>query len=187
MIYCQDAGIPVQMNVPDNIYLIGPMGVGKSTIGRHLASHLKKQFLDADHELEKRTGASVSLIFEIEGETGFRKRESALLDELTAKQNTVIATGGGVVLSEDNRKLLRTRGYVVYLRADLDTLLERTRKDRKRPLLQNGNKKAVIEDLLKVRDPLYCQEADLIVDTNKRSPLAVAKDIAEGFREAGSE
>ncbi len=174
------------MNVPDNIYLIGPMGVGKSTIGRHLASRLKKLFLDADNELEKRTGASVSLIFEIEGEAGFRKRESALLEELTTKQNTVMATGGGVVLLEANRKLLRIHGYVVYLRADLDTLLERTRKDRKRPLLQNGDRKTVIEDLLKVRDPLYCQEADLVVDTNKRSPLAVAKEIADNFRETGS-
>ncbi|MDH5648428.1 MAG: shikimate kinase AroK [Gammaproteobacteria bacterium] len=165
------------MNSPENIYLIGPMGVGKSTIGRQLASQFKKEFIDLDHELEKRTGVSISIIFEIEGEPGFRKRESELLDELTQKNNIVLATGGGAILSEANRKILRTRGFVVYLRASIDTLVERTRNDRKRPLLQNGDKRQTIEDLLAVRGPIYTDEADLIVDTDNRAPATVAKEI----------
>lgn len=163
------------------------MGVGKSTIGRHLASQVKKTFIDADHELEQRTGASISLIFEIEGEPGFRKRESALLEELTQLPDLVMATGGGVVLDPNNRKLLRTNGYVVYLRAQVETLLERTRKDKKRPLLQNAtDRKKIIEDLYLQRDPLYQQEADLTVDTDHRSPLAVARLISAALKESAS-
>src|SRR3990167_1933783 len=119
-----------------NVFLIGPMGAGKSTIGHYLAELLHKEFLDADHEIEARTGASIPLIFEIEGEAGFRRRESSVLDDLTRKSNLVLATGGGAILSDDNRRALRTRGVVVYMHAPLETLLQRTRRDRHRPLLQ---------------------------------------------------
>ncbi len=140
------------MKVPGNIFLIGPMGSGKSTIGRHLAELLKMNFVDADHEIERRTGASIPLIFEIEGEAGFRKRETAVIDELTRKENVVLATGGGAVIAEANRRALHSRGTVVYLQAPLDTLFERTRKDRNRPLLQTENPRARLEALLRERD-----------------------------------
>ena len=113
-----------------NVCLVGPMGAGKSTIGRQLSNVLKKEFKDSDHEIVARTGASIPLIFEIEGEEGFRKRESAMIDELTAMQNLVIATGGGAVLNEDNRRWLKERGVVIYLYASVEQLYERTRRDR---------------------------------------------------------
>ncbi len=170
------------MKIPGRIFLIGPMGVGKSTIGRHLAEILQKNFLDADQELEKRTGANISLIFEIEGEDGFRKRERDLIAELSAKENLVLATGGGAVLNEENRKRLRGRGYVVYLHADIDTLVKRTHRDRKRPLLQNVDKRQKLEELMKEREPLYRQEADLVVTTDERPASAVAKEIVEQIK-----
>lgn len=160
-----------------SIFLIGPMGSGKSTIGRHLAELLKMDFVDADHEIERRTGASIPLIFEIEGEAGFRKRETAVIDELTRKENIVLATGGGAVIAEANRRALHSRGTVVYLQAPLDTLLERTRKDRNRPLLQTENPRARLEALLREREPLYRQEADIVVDTDRRTPTSVAREI----------
>ncbi len=165
--------------MPGNIFLIGPMGAGKSTIGRHLASLAKKTFLDADKELESRTGASIPLIFEIEGETGFRKREADIIDELTQMQDLVLATGGGAVMNESNRRALHSRGVVVYLAASIDTLVERTRHDKNRPLLQNVDRRKKFEELMAERDPVYRQEADLIVDTDNRSPVAVAKDIVK--------
>ncbi|MDH3563312.1 MAG: shikimate kinase, partial [Gammaproteobacteria bacterium] len=149
------------MSRPDNLFLIGPMGAGKSTIGRHLAELLNKDFRDSDSEIEKRTGAGIPLIFEIEGETGFRARESSILDDLTRLSNTVLATGGGAVLSEDNRKILRERGVVVYLHAPLETLLQRTRRDRHRPLLQTTDRRRTLEDILKAREPVYRQAADM--------------------------
>ena len=167
-----------------NVFLIGPMGVGKSTIGRHLAKLLKLDFVDADSELEQRTGASISLIFEIEGEEGFRRRESALLRELTANDQIVLATGGGAVLSEANRRLLRRRGTVVYLRASIDTQLKRTRRSKDRPLLAGADdRRSVIESLMEHREPLYEQEADIAVNTDNRSPAAVAKEIARRLEE----
>lgn len=167
------------MRVPGNVFLIGLMGAGKSTIGRHLAELLKMDFVDADHEIERRTGAGIPLIFEIEGEAGFRKREAAVIDELTQRSGVVLATGGGAILSEANRAAMRTRGKVVYLQADLDTLFERTRRDRHRPLLQSPDPRARLATLLEVRAPLYLQEADLIVDTDHRGPVSVAREIAE--------
>lgn len=168
------------MQVPGNIFLIGPMGAGKSTIGRHLSELLGKDFVDADHELEQRTGASIALIFEIEGEPGFRKRESALLDELTRRDSIVLATGGGAVLSEENRMLLRARGTVVYLDADVDTLTARTRRDRSRPLLQTNDseRRARLAQILSERESLYRQLADVIVPTSRRSPATVARKVA---------
>lgn len=166
------------MSRPDNIFLIGPMGAGKSTIGRHLAELLNKEFRDSDHEIEKRTGAGIPLIFEIEGEAGFRSRESSVLDDLTRQSNLVLATGGGIILSPGNRKILQERGVVVYLHAPLETLLQRTRRDRNRPLLQTADRRRTLEDILKAREALYRQTADMIIETSHRSPSSVAREIA---------
>lgn len=159
------------------------MGAGKSTIGRHLAELLHKQFQDCDHVIEERTGAPISLIFEIEGEAGFRKREAAALDELTQQNDIVLATGGGAVLLPENRQVLRDRGIVVYLCAPLETLVERTQKDRNRPLLQNTDRRAKLEEILRVRDPLYRETAHVVVHTTRRSPLTVAREIMSKFEE----
>lgn len=166
------------MNRADNVFLIGPMGAGKSTIGRHLAELLGKEFQDSDQEIEKRTGASIPLIFEIEGEAGFRSRESSVLDDLTRKTNLVLATGGGIILSLDNRRTLHSRGTVVYLHAPLETLLQRTRRDRHRPLLQTTDRRRTLEDILKTREPIYRQTADMVIETAHRSPVSVAREIA---------
>ena len=167
------------MSTPNNIFLVGPMGAGKSTVGRQLGKSLKKQFIDCDKEIEKRTGASISLIFDVEGETGFRKREQQILDELTERDDLVLATGGGAILDELNRSRLMSRGFVVYLNAPLDLLIERTSRDKTRPLLQTENPKQRIGELLEQRDPLYRQVADTIVETNRRSARHVVKEIQE--------
>jgi shikimate kinase len=171
------------MKIPENIFLIGPMGVGKSTIGRQLANLLNKDFMDTDHEIEKRTGVDIPTIFDIEGEEGFRKREAAVLDEMTSGSNLVLATGGGVILLEDNRRALR-RGFVVYLSASLETLVERTRRDKSRPLLQNTDRQKKIKELMTERDPIYRQESDIIVETDGRSAKAVAKEIVDQLKAA---
>lgn len=163
---------------PGNIFLIGLMGVGKTTIGRHLAELFALDFLDADHEIERRTGAQIPLIFEIEGEAGFRKREAQVIDELTQRNNIVLATGGGAVLLPENREHLRHRGHVVYLQADIDTLYERTRRDRHRPLLRTEDPRARLRELLRERDPLYREIAEVIATTDRRSPTQVARFIA---------
>lgn len=167
------------MDFPENIYLVGPMGAGKSTIGRHLADITGKQFCDADQEIENRTGVSIPLIFEIEGEEGFRKRESELLAELTTEKDKVLATGGGAVLREENRRVLSKNGFVVYLYADIDILYERTRRDRNRPLLNEGDRRQKLEEIMTTRDPLYRLVADLIIETDKRPAKIVAKNIIE--------
>ncbi|MCW8828859.1 MAG: shikimate kinase AroK [Gammaproteobacteria bacterium] len=161
----------------NRLFLVGPMGAGKSTIGRQLSNVLKKEFKDSDHEIVARTGASIPLIFEIEGEEGFRKREAAMIDELTQRQNIVLATGGGAVLREENRRHLRERGVVLYLFASLDQLYERTCRDRNRPLLQTENPRGKLEELLAQRDPLYREVADMVVHTDDRSIKSVVKEI----------
>lgn len=171
------------MTSQENIFLIGPMGAGKTTIGRHLATLVHKRFLDADHEIEKRTGVSIPVIFEIEGEVGFRRRESMVISELTQEQDIVLATGGGVVLLEENRQALKQRGTVVYLHADLETLVERTRRDRNRPLLQTEDPRAKIIELLRQREPIYRQVADIVVDTGQRAPSGVARDIVARLKD----
>ncbi len=145
------------------------MGVGKSTVGRRLAKKTARVFYDSDTELEKRTGAAVSLIFEVEGEAGFRERERHLVDELTALPNIVLATGGGVVLDRENRINLAGRGVVVYLKLEVDELLGRLSKDTKRPLLQTQNPEVVLTNILCEREPLYCAIADLVVDVKNLS------------------
>lgn len=160
-----------------SIFLVGPMGSGKTTIGRQLANALKKEFRDSDHEIVKRTGASIPLIFDIEGEEGFRLRERSVIDDLTRQENLVLATGGGAVLSEENRRYLSERGTVVYLFATVNQLLKRTRRDRNRPLLQTEDPRARIEALMKERDPLYRSVADTIVYTDDRSVRSVVKEL----------
>ena len=161
------------------IFLVGPMGAGKTTIGNQLAHSLNLDFIDLDQELERRTGASVSLIFDIEGESGFREREKKLIDELTLLDRTVLATGGGAVLAADNRRRLSRRGFVVYLKTPLETLVERTRYDTSRPLLHSGDPAATLGEILQAREPLYAEVADLVVDSGKLSVKQVLKMITE--------
>lgn len=144
------------------------MGAGKSTLGKRLARALQLTYCDSDEELVNRTGASISLIFDVEGESGFRDRESNLLDELTQRDDLVLATGGGIVLREKNRQMLKERGFVIYLYASLDRLYERTRKDTSRPLLQTDDPRESLRKIVEQRAPLYEQTADLSVDTDDR-------------------
>lgn len=149
-----------------NVFLVGPMGAGKTTVGRQLAAALGYQFLDTDHEIEARTGADIPWIFEVEGEEGFRRREAQVIDELTTRRGIVLATGGGAVLRPGNRAALHQRGFVVYLSATLDHLLARTARDRNRPLLQTDDPRAVFERILSEREPLYRETAHLVVNTD---------------------
>lgn len=167
-----------------NIFLIGLMGAGKTTIGRQIATELSLEFCDSDHEIEDRTGVTITHIFDIEGEAGFRKRETAMLDELTQQKGIVLATGGGAVLKPENRQFLMSRGTTIYLYANIDTLLERTSKDRNRPLLQTENPQAKLEELLEARDPLYRETADFIIDTGKDSVRLALKEILEKLQES---
>ncbi|MGI9228781.1 MAG: shikimate kinase [Gammaproteobacteria bacterium] len=165
------------MPTQKNIYLIGPMGVGKTSIGKRLAKRLGKQFVDSDIEVEKRTGVTISRIFDIEGEAGFRERESKILKELIERKDTVLATGGGVVLSEENRKLLSANGCIIYLQGSPEHLQERTGKSRHRPLLDTADKKARLLEILAQRVPIYEELADITVNTDDRPPLKVVREI----------
>lgn len=156
---------------------MGPMGAGKSTIGRLLSQELGLSFYDSDKEIEQRCGASIPWIFDMEGEAGFREREEVVIDDLTQKSSAIIATGGGAILSDLNRKYMSARGLVVYLRASIDKQLQRTRRDKNRPLLNTENPREVLEALFKVRDPLYTSTADLILDTDKHNPSWVIQQI----------
>ncbi|HEU0282774.1 MAG TPA: shikimate kinase AroK [Gallionella sp.] len=170
-----------------NIFLVGLMGAGKTTVGKLLAKRLDKTFIDSDHEIEKRTGVNIPLIFELEGEAGFRARESAVIEDLTRQQNIVLATGGGAVLSPQNRSNLRRNGTVVYLRARVEDLWHRTRHDKNRPLLQTADPLAKLKELFAQRDPLYREVADITVDSGTQSVHALVhlieqqlKHIADG-------
>lgn len=155
------------------------MGAGKSTVGRLLAERLSYQFVDSDHEIEARTGASIPMIFDIEGESGFREREALVVDELTLCTETVLATGGGVVEREENRQHLRSRGFVVYLKSPVEALIQRTKHDRNRPLLQTDNPAEVLRVLMEKREPWYIEMADLVVETQQVSVHRVVKQIVE--------
>lgn len=160
-----------------NIFLIGPMGAGKSTIGKLLAKNLGREFWDSDKEIERRTGVSIPMIFDYEGEAGFRRRESETLLRLSQREWAVIATGGGAVLLPENRELLRRRGFVVYLKCSVDKQLERTQKDSNRPLLRTDDPRQRLQDLFDQRDPLYRETADLTVDTGVLSGQAAVRRI----------
>ena len=158
-----------------NVYLVGPMGAGKTTVGRHLAELLGREFLDSDHEIERKTGATIPWIFEKEGEQGFRGRETTVIDELTARQNLVLATGGGVVTQAPNREFLKQRGIVIYLYTPVEIQLQRTYRDKNRPLLQVENPEKKLKDLLEARDPFYREVAHYIIETNQ----GAARDLAQ--------
>lgn len=158
-----------------NVYLVGPMGAGKTTVGRHLAELLGREFLDSDHEIERKTGATIPWIFEKEGEQGFRGRETTVIDELTARQNLVLATGGGVVTEAPNREFLKQRGIVIYLYTPVEIQLQRTYRDKNRPLLQVENPEKKLKDLLEARDPFYREVAHYIIETNQ----GAARDLAQ--------
>lgn len=160
-----------------SIFLIGMMGVGKTTVGRLLAQATGLAFIDCDRELQARAGASIATIFEVEGEEGFRRREAALLEELTQRRGIVLATGGGAVLRGDNRRALRERGLVVYLHSTVDEILRRTRRDGTRPLLQTENPRARIEQLLHEREPLYRQAAHLSFQSGSTNPNKLVQRI----------
>jgi shikimate kinase len=162
-----------------NIFLVGPMGAGKSTIGRHLADELHLEFYDSDQEIERRTGADIAWIFDLEGEEGFRVREEGVIGDLTEKQGIVLATGGGSVVSKGVRNRLAARGIVVYLQTTIDKQVARTQRDKRRPLLQNENPEAVLRELAESRNPLYEEVADYIVDTDDQSARAVANQIID--------
>lgn len=163
----------------DNIYFVGMMGAGKTTIGRQLARRLKKRFVDCDHEIEARTGVRIPVIFEIEGEAGFRRRESQVLQALSEESGLVLATGGGAVLDPQNRKRLAESGLVIYLCVQPDELYARTRRDRNRPLLQVEDPLARLRELHGLRDPLYREIADIVLEGGGRSPAAVARQLEQ--------
>ena len=163
----------------DNIYLVGLMGAGKTTVGRQLARQLNLVFHDADHMLEERTGVRIPVIFDIEGEAGFRAREEAVIHELCALSGIVLATGGGAVLSAANRAALKSQGVVVYLRGSPEQLYERTRHDRNRPLLQTAEPLAKLRELYAQRDPYYREVADVVVDTGRQSAAHLTRVLRE--------
>ena len=162
-----------------SVILVGPMGAGKSTIGRLLAKELRLPFKDSDKEIEARTGADIPWIFDVEGEQGFREREQAVIAELCDQGDMVLATGGGVVMRPENRAALRSGGCVVYLHASVEQQIHRTAKDRNRPLLRTADPAKVLADLLALRDPLYREVADVIVETDERPPRMVVQQIIE--------
>ena len=164
-------------NIPSRIILIGPMGAGKTTVGLKLAEALGKTFIDSDREIEKKTGATIPLIFELEGEKGFRARECEAIDQLTTQNDVILATGGGSILDENNRKRMRERGFVIYLQAPLDQLLERTSKDKNRPLLQTADPRKTLGDIIKQREPFYLETADLIYKTSDKQIRDVISNI----------
>lgn len=168
-----------------NIILIGLMAVGKSTVGRMLANLLDYRFLDADQVIEARAGAPIPWIFDREGEAGFRDREQQVLDEVTRESGIVLATGGGAVLRPANRALLKERGIVVLLESSIDRLVDRTRRDTKRPLLRQGDPREVLTRLAQERGPLYSEIAQFRFVTDRRGPKSLARDIVNRLQEAG--
>ena len=174
------------MTFPEKIVLVGPMGAGKSTIGRHLARALGYAFHDSDREIERRTGANIPWIFDMEGETGFRRRETAMIAELLENRDVVVATGGGAVTVPETRQLLG-RAFVIYLRASLSLQYERTRLDRNRPLLQNDDPYGILKRLFSERDPLYTEVANMVVTTDRKPPRALVRHLVHRLRSEYSE
>ena len=168
-------------NSRSNIYLIGPMGSGKTTIGQRVAELLGMDFFDSDRELEEQTGASVNLIFDVEGETGFRKREMRMLRKLSARINALVATGGGAILTPESREILGRTGLVVYLQTSVSQQLKRLRRDRSRPLLQSGDREQKLAALATVRNPLYEELADIVFQSRSHGPDISARKLAESI------
>jgi len=172
-------GSPLNRNLQSgNLILIGMMGSGKTTVGRALARQLDKEFVDSDEEIQRRTGVTIPHIFDVEGEAGFRQRESAAIADLAMRSNIVLATGGGAVLAAQNREILRQNGLVIYLKASVQDLWQRTRNDRNRPLLQTGNPRAKLTELFEQRDPLYMEAADIVMPSSKQSVHALVQKLA---------
>lgn len=165
-----------------NIYLVGMMGAGKTTLGKALAQRLRRQFFDTDKVLVERTGVPVATIFEIEGEPGFRRREALALAELAQRSDCVIATGGGIVLAAENRQAMRASGTVIYVRARLESLRERTRHDTSRPLLLTADPRGKLAQLLQEREPLYREVAHIVVDTGSQSAATLVNRVAAALR-----
>jgi shikimate kinase len=165
------------MKMPGSVFLTGPMGAGKSTIGRQLSKRLKRSFHDSDHEIESRTGVDIPLIFELEGEAGFRKREKDVIDALTRLPDIILATGGGAILDPDNRARLAERGTVIYLHTSVNQQLRRTARDRNRPLLQTDDPRQRLADLMAIREPLYRECADIVIDTDGKRVMDVVREI----------
>ncbi|MHA7840371.1 MAG: shikimate kinase AroK [Gammaproteobacteria bacterium] len=168
-----------------NLFLVGPIGAGKTTIGRYIARSLHRKFFDTDQEVESRTGVDLNWIFDMEGEEGFRDREAAVIDELTQETGAVLSTGGGSILRESNRHVLAARGLVVYLQVSIEQQVERTLRDTKRPILQKGDKQSVLETILREREPLYEEIADLSFPTDNRTVRSVAETILQQIRSVG--
>jgi shikimate kinase len=167
------------MNPAPNLFFVGPMGAGKTTVGRRVADLLGLPFYDLDHEIEEHTGATIPLIFDVEGEDGFRQRETAVLAEFAARKGLVLSTGGGAVLAEDNRRCLRQRGFVVYLETTLEDQIARLARDRKRPLLAAPDRRERLRALAAVRNPLYQEVADMTVPASRhRNAVALARQLA---------
>jgi len=162
-----------------NLILVGLMGSGKTTMGRALAKHLDKAFVDSDEEIQQRTGVTIPHIFDIEGETGFRQRETAAIRELVERNDMVLATGGGAVLAEQSRELMQQNGIVIYLKASVHDLWQRTRHDRNRPLLQTADPHAKLTELFQQRDPLYLQVADIVMQSGKQSAHALMLHLVD--------
>lgn len=171
-------------SIPGNIILVGMMGSGKTTVGKLLANLVGKTFIDVDHEIQKRTGVGIPVIFEIEGEAGFRKRESEILRDIVKQQNIVLATGGGAILHPDNRALLRQYGTVIYLCAPVTELRRRTYLDKNRPLLQTGNVHARLLELFTQRDPLYRETAHIVMDSGRQSVRAFVQKLIQKLRQS---
>lgn len=165
------------MTSTKNIFLVGLMGSGKTTVGRALAKRLGMKFVDSDHEIEARTGATIPWIFEIEGEASFRRREAEVIRDLTSQQGIVLATGGGSVLDPESRRHLRSRGTVIYLRASINSILHRTVNDKNRPLLQTEDPRQKLEELSRQREPLYREVAHLVIDTGRPNVHAMVQAI----------
>ena len=170
------------MNYQGNYFLIGPMGAGKTSVGRHLAELIKLDFVDSDTEIEARTGVDIAYIFEKEGEEGFRRREKKIIDEISSREGVVLATGGGAIMDVENRKNLSSRGYVIYLYTNVKKQVERVKKGRERPLLTNKDPEKILKDLMEVRDPLYREIAECVITTNGRHINSIAKEIFDALK-----
>lgn len=168
---------------PQNIFLVGPMGAGKSTIGRQLAQSLGYEFQDSDQEIQRRTGVDIATIFEFEGEQGFRNRERTVIEELAQQDNIVLATGGGAVMVAENRQQLAARGLVIYLHCSPEQQYARTARDRSRPLLDTDDPQQKLKDLMAEREPVYRQVADMVVSTERRGTSSVVKEIRRRLEE----